>query len=159
MPGPTEIRLDDALTQIVDHAHQVATVAAVDGGGGLLDGLKAVVKGERSRVRPDPPYLWVAVGAATATHKRALHETWEAALLLSAFVRSEQPEEGWMEAFQWAARARSVVLADRSPAGLPFVEDIQSAELGPLGQFAPSRKFGAFARVTVRFALVEPTGA
>lgn len=154
MAGPTQLRFDQALTQVVDTAHGRLT-AALDPGG-LLETATAVVKGDRARARPDPPYLWVTVGAGTATHARALHETWEVALMLAAFVRSEQPEDGWVEAFVLAARARSVVLADRT-LGLGFVEDTQSAELGPLGQFTSTRKFGAFARLNVRLSLVEPT--
>lgn len=152
MGGPTQVRLDEALTQLVDH---VAGVCDTARNGGLLTGLTRVVVGDRSRARPDPPYLWVIVGAATATHARAMHETWEAAVMLNAYVASEEPEDGWMDAMVWAARARSAVLADRVPLG--FVEDLQSAELGVLGHFRAGRRFGAYARVNARLSLVEPS--
>ncbi|MFP4635914.1 MAG: hypothetical protein ACLFRD_08635 [Nitriliruptoraceae bacterium] len=154
--SPTELRLDQALSQILDHVGDLLDTARNDG---LLTDLRAIVRGERSRVRPDPPYLWVMVGAATCTDARALHESWQVALMLNAFVHSEDPEEGWMDAMFKAARARSVVLRDRTfGSDLPFVEDAQSAELGPLGQFTAGRRFGAYARINVRFALVEPSG-
>lgn len=153
MNGPSRIRLDDALEQVVDHCANVCTTATADGG--LLDGIAEVVKGSRARRRPDPPYLWVTVGAATCTHATALHEQWEIALLFNAFVQSEDPEEGWLDAMLWASRARSVVLADRQ-LGLGFVEDSQSAELGVLGQFTAGRRFGAYARINTRIAIAEP---
>lgn len=158
MAGPTQIRLDEALTQIADAAH-AALVAATEPGG-LLEDITEVVKGRRARARPDPPYLWVAIGMGTATQPRALHESWEVALMLNAFVQSEEPQEGWLEALTYAARARSVALADRQ-LGLAFVEDVQSAELAPLGQsgggqIGSGRRFGFYARANVRLSIVEP---
>lgn len=155
MASPTETRLADALHQVVNAAHGRLTAAAVPGG--PLDGILGITKGERGEVRPDPPYLWLTVGAGTATDARALHETWDLALLVSAFVQSEEPEEGWLEAFGWAALARGVILGGMPrDLGLEFVEDIQSDSIGPLGRFTAGRRFGAFARLTVRVSLVEP---
>lgn len=155
MAPPTVIRLDEAFEQII--AEIADRLNAATAPGGLLEDVTEVVIGERARARPDPPYLWVAIGAATATQARAQHERWEAAVLLSSFVQSEQPEDGWTRGFRLAARARSVAKAGDRTLGLGFVEDVQSAELGPLGQFNTGRRFGAFARVNVRFNIAEPT--
>ena len=152
--APTQVRLGAAIDEVV--AAAAGKCDAARGSGQLLDGVEAVVRGKHARSRPALPYLWVVVSAASAQHARALHETWTAALMLSAFVRSEDPEDGWMEAMVLAAHARSVVLADRQ-LGLPYVEDVQSASLEAIGQRPQGRQFGAFARVDVRFALVEPT--
>lgn len=153
MAGPTQVQLATAIGGVVD-----AAVAACDSArstGELLADATAVVRGRHARARPDAPYLWVVVSAATATHARALHEQWTAALMLAAFVHSQDPEDGWMDAMGLAARARSVVLRDRQ-LGLGYVEDTQSASLEPIGQRPQGRKFGAFARLDVRVALVEP---
>ena len=155
MAGPTVVRLSDALNQVVNATHGRLAAAAMPGG--LLEGIRGVVKGERGEARPDPPYLWVAVGAGQATNARALHETWDLTLLVSAFVQSHEVEEGWLEAFRWAALARGVILGGTSrDLGLEFVEDVQSDSIGPLGRFTSGRRFGAFARLTVRVSLVEP---
>lgn len=152
MAGPTQIRLDAALSQVIDSIHTAVTDAT--GTGGLLDGIKAVVKGDRSRVRPDTPYLFVTTGGWRVMQGRALHHTYELPVLLTAFVLAEEPEDGWMDAQVWAARAQSVVLADRS-LGLAFVEDTQPAEGVILGKFPASRKFAAAARLNVRISIVE----
>lgn len=153
MNGPARIHLHDALEQVINHYADVCT-AATDTGG-LLEHVTEVVSGGRARRRPDPPYLWVTVGAANAEHAHAMHEQWQVAVLLNAFVQSEDPEDGWLDAMLTASRARTVVLDDRD-LGLGFVEDSQSAELGVLGQFTSGRRFGAYARVNTRIAIAEP---
>lgn len=154
-PRPTEIRLDQALLAIASHVADVCTDATAPGS--LLEGITEVVRGDRARRRPNAPYLWVAVGTAMADQAHANHETWTVPLLLNAFVASEEPQDAWLEAHMYAARARSVVLADRTLGDeLGFVGDTTSAELGPLGQFTQRRQFGAYARLNTLIAIVEP---
>lgn len=149
---PTRIHLADALNQITD-----SVVASCRGqlNGGHLDALTAVVSGRQARRRPDLPYGWVTVAEAAATHAQALHEQWTAEVMLSVWVKSEDPEDGWMDAMQLAAAMRTSVITDDRALGLEFVEDTQSGGLSVLGQQSSTRRFGASARLSTRFTLVE----
>lgn len=153
---PTVVRLDVAFAAIVSAAAGMCEAARAEDG--LLEGISSVVTGDRARARPVSPYLWVAIGAATATNTRTLHETWNVSLMLNAFVSSDNPEDGWMDAFVWAAKASSVVLADRS-LNLDYVSDVRRVALEPLGHLKESKRFGAFARldVTANIRETQPT--
>lgn len=153
---PTEIRLHEAYEAIV--AACAATCDAARADGLLLDGIRSVTVGDKARTRPQPPYLWVAVGAAVQQEARAIHETWTVSVMLNVFVASESPEDGWMEAMTWAAKASSVVLTDRK-LGLDYVTDVRRRSLEPIGQLRENRRFGAFARLDMTAHIVEPSPA
>lgn len=152
MPIP-QLRLDEAIDQVLDA--MVARCKAQIGPGLLLEDVEDVNKGGRARRRPDPPYVWVTLAqAAQEDTDHALHEKWRMSAMLNAFVQSEQPEDGWVDAMLIASRARSACLAGRD-LDLTFVTDVVSGTLEPIGQISTGRKFGAFARLDVTFTILE----
>lgn len=147
------LRLDQALEQLVRAAVE-RLEAARDGG--LLDGIEAVVSGDRARGRPPTPYLWVAIAEWREETTHALHYDVTVTLMATAMVASDDPEHGWLDAMLWAARARSVLLAGRK-LDLDWVQDTQPASGTPVGQIRDGRRFAAAARVDVEFQLREET--
>lgn len=149
---PPRLRLDEALDQIV--AAATTRLDAATAAGELLEGVQGVVSGERARRRPDPPYVWVTIGGWEEDDRHAIHTKVTANVMVSAFVASETPEDGWLESMVLAARARSVLLADRE-LGLDWVKDVKAIRGGPVGRIRDGRRFGSFARLDVEATILE----
>lgn len=145
---PTQIRLDQAVQQVLAAAHQRIADAAETLG--IVESRVGVL----GRNQLQAPGLAVTSPSGQATQHRALHESWEIPLEVWSVVQTEDTG-GEVEAVLLALHGRSIVRGDRT-LSLPFVEDVQSADYEALGAQSSGRRVLARARLTVRIAIVEP---
>lgn len=141
--------LEEAYEQIVDAAKDRIQARIDDE---TLDAT-AVVRGDREKPRPDPPYLWVVCERLDNTHQdMAIREVWTATLVTAAFIHSDDPETAYVEATKLAMQASGVVIASDRSLGLSFVRDVVRANALPsLPDFRTGQRFGALMRLEVRF--------
>ena len=151
-------RLDDALAGILDGVGDALDAERADPSGRLAD-VTNIVRADRATGPPEPPAVWLFTEAATADHRTAgLAETWTLPVVLVAVARNNRDAEvGYRAATSLAARARSVVLADRLT-GLAYVQDVTSARFEPSAPWHSSPKqalYAALAVVSVTFRVQE----
>lgn len=153
---PYRIRLDEAINQILDAI--VGAIEAEITEGGLLEGVKTVIRGDRTRPKPDAPSVFVFSDIAqTRETPRTLAETWSMPVIMVATVRETEPEKGYRSATELAAKVRSAVLKDRSLGLRHFVQDVRSMRFDPGGgEYSEGSLFGAAATVEVIFTILEP---
>jgi len=152
---PITKRLDEVIIEILDGV--VSVIESEIKVGGLLEGIKQVLVGDRTRENPDPPMIWIMCDPATPTHThRALAETWTLPVMLICFVKTLEPEEGYREASRLAALTRSVILKDRTLGKRDYIQDIQSGIFN-LAQRDPENEiiFGAAAVINIIFTILE----
>lgn len=149
------MRLDEAFEAIIDSITNMLIVAS--GGGGLLEGVRAVVRGDRARPRPDVPAIWVFAEMVNPEHNpTTIQESWSLPVVLAAIVKSEDPEEGYRMASSLAARARSVVLKDRTLGLRQVVQDTRSGRFEPGGPWhREGNLYSAVAVLQVTFRIRE----
>ena len=140
---PHRIRLDQAINQILDAV--VGAIEAEVTEGGLLEEVKTVIRGDKTDV------------ARAQESPRTLAEQWRLPVILVVTVKDDDPEEGYRLATELTAKARSVVLRDRSLGLRQFVQDTKSLRFeagGPNSQ--QGSLHGAAATVEVLFTILEP---
>lgn len=149
------MRLDEAFEAVVDAITNMLTAATT--GVGLLSDVKAIIRGDRARPRPATPAVWVFAEAANPAHQpTTIQESWTLPVVLAAIVKSEDPEEGYRLASSIAARARSVVLADRTLGLRQVVQDTRSGRFEPGGPWhQEGNLYSAVAVVQVTFRIRE----
>lgn len=151
----TIITLPQAVNGILTASEAMLNAEAIEAG--ALEGIAAVVLGERSRGRPDLPCLYIFAASANVQPTRmALREEWTMPLTVVCLVQLDEPEEGYLQSMDYASRARSVLLADRK-LGLEYVNDVVSASFEPAYQTSVDNRtiYGAAATVNVRFTVYE----
>lgn len=152
---PNKIALDVALNQIIDAVVERLGSASEDEES-PLHGVN-IVRGDRSRPRPQTPALWVFAETAQPEHNpRALAETWELPIVITPIIKSDDPEDGYRQATTLAAQARSAVIAGRDLDLRDFVQDVRS---GRFEASAPWHRretlYSAVAQVRVIFTILE----
>jgi hypothetical protein len=149
------MRLDEAFEAIIDSITNMLIAAC--GGGGLLEGVRAVVRGDRARPRPDVPAVWVFAEMVNPEHNpTTIQESWSLPVVLAAIVKSEDPEEGYRMASSLAARARSVVLKERTLGLRQVVQDTRSGRFEPGGPWhREGNLYSAVAVLQVTFRIRE----
>lgn len=152
---PAKVNLDEAIEAIINSI--VASLEGATAPGGLLEGVESVVRGDRSRPRPPVPSLWVFAETANPQHNpRAIAETWHLPIVITPIVKADEPEDGYKLATELAAKARSVILKDRSLGLREYVQDTRSARFE---SSAPWHRrdtlYSAVAAVEVRFTIIE----
>lgn len=147
-------RLDQAIKEIIDSIE--ATLKVATGKGKALEDIKEVVKGERHRTKPPVPALWIFTEIATIEHSSALVERWTLPVIISAILKENDPEAGYEKAREYAAKARSEVLADRTLGLREFVQDVQSNRFEAGGPWLrEGTLFAANAVISVMFRIKE----
>lgn len=148
------MRLDEAFEAIINSVIGVLSAATVDG---LLVGVNTVVRGDRARPRPDVPAVWVFAENANPEHSpTTLQERWVMPIALVAIVKSDDTEEGYRGASSLAARARSVVLKDRTLGLRRLVQDTRSGRFEPSGPWhREGNLYSSVALVEVTFRILE----
>ena len=149
------MRLDEALNGILEASADLLREAAVVKG--LLEGVTTVVRGDRARPTPRPPSIWIYPEGATPNHRAmSIREEWDLSLILVAQVQNDNPDEGYQQVTALAAKARSVMLRDRT-LGMPeLVRDVKSGRFEPSGPWhREGNMFGAGAVVVVTFITNE----
>ena len=153
---PHRIRLDQAINLILDAI--VGAIEAEVTEGGLLEEVKTVIRGDKTRPKPEPPSVFVFTDVARAeASPRTLAEQWRLPVILVVTVKDDDPEGGYRLATELTAKARSVVLRDRSLGLRRFVQDTKSLRFeagGPNSQ--QGSLHGAAATVEVLFTILEP---
>jgi len=147
--------LASAIKDILDSIKSILESATEEGE--LLEGVKEVVRGDRVRPRPEPPTIWIFTDEAVAIHPpMSLAEKWSLPIVLSAVYKTDDPDTGYMEATSLAAKARSVILKDRTLGLRNFIQDVQSVRFDPSGpHFNEGQLYGAAATVNVIFTIFE----
>lgn len=150
-----KIRLDEAFDEIMTAI--LDTLEAERIPGGKLEGIEEIVRGDRSRPRPNVPAIWVFAERATPDpNPRTIAETWTLPISLTAIYKSEDPEIGQKESTRFSALARSVVIADRSLGIRSFVQDVKSGAFEPSGpHHNRGNLWGSVAQIVVKFVVCE----
>lgn len=152
---PVTVTLNQAVDQILTAIRDRLVAATAPGG--LLEDAATVVLGDRERLRPTLPALWVAAQEATATGQTVgAQESWVLPVALVALVQSDSTEQAYRLAGSLAARARQEILAERQ-LGLPFVRDTASAGFRPAQerQVDSRRLYTAAATIRVQLTVYE----
>lgn len=150
-----EKKLYEAIEEIIDSI--VAMINAETGTGKILEGIAEVVRGDRHKTKPDVPAIWIFADIATITHPpMALAEKWTMPIILSAIVKEDDTETGYKKATEYAARARTVILKDRTLGLREFVQDTQSSRFEPSAPWLrQGNLFAANAVINVIFTILE----
>ena len=153
----TTILLETAIEAILDALVAAVTAATVPGQ--PLAAVREVVRGDRSRMPPESPAIWIVPEMATTATAardggRGISETWSLPVRLAAFVSSDDPLVGSRECVRLAARARTVILRDRQ-LGLAYVSDTTSTEFQAAGPTENRVWHVAAATIVVRFVTRE----
>lgn len=114
------IRFDEAYEGIINAYNDCLEAAKVEGA--LLEDVKTVIRGDRTRPTPKPPAIWIFPMTSLNNQTMALSEDWTLPVQLIAVVKSNDPIKGYYESFKLASKARSVILKDRN-LGLEYVRD------------------------------------
>lgn len=102
--------------------------------GGMLEGVRDIVLGNKARPQPEVPNVWVFREEATQDHTPTTRmEKWEVPIFLVSCVKDEIPEDGYKYADALAARSRSVILKDRTLGLRDFVQDTKTIRFFPSG--------------------------
>lgn len=147
-------RLDEAIKEIIESIDN--TLKSATGNGKPLKDIKEVVKGERHKTKPSVPALWIFTETATIEHASALVEQWTLPVIISAIVKENDPGAGYEKAGEYAAKARSEVLSDRTLGLREFVQDVQSNRFEAGGPWLrEGTLFAANAVISVMFRIKE----
>lgn len=131
----------------------LALLEAAVGPGERLDGVATVADGERVRVIPELPGVFLIRETETVTQAR-IHETIDYELSLLAIVADDDPSDGLDEAEKWSAEAAAVVLADRH-LGLDFVNDAKFVRGIPVsGSHTDGRRAGSVSVISITFTIL-----
>ena len=149
-----KIMFDEAYEGIIN-AYYSKLNAAKDEPGGLIEGTKTIVRGDKVRGTPKPPTIWIFPHASLNNQSMSSMEDWTLPVQLIAVVKNNDPEKGYYEAFRLAARARSVILKDRN-FGLPYVRDTISYGFDETEEPNKRKNFYAhYALLWTRFEVYE----
>jgi len=159
MSIPNPMMLDEAIDEIMEHIRQtIEDYTKPDENGDIyLEGVEAVVRGDRDRPRPKTPCIWVFPNPAECTHQpRTLAETWNFPITIAAIVKDNDPLAGKKMSNKLAARARSVVIKDRGLGKRKYVQDTRSSRFEPSGPWhSEGSMFAAVAVIEVVIVLLE----
>ena len=149
------MRLDEAFENIITSIEKKLSEATAEGE--LLHGVESVVRGDRARPRPPTPAIWIFAEQANPAHEpTTIRERWTLPVVLTAIYQADDPEEGYRRSSEFAAKARSVVLQDRSLGYRDFVQDTRSGRFEPSGPWhTEGRLYGAVAVIEVTFIIKE----
>lgn len=152
---PELIRLDEALEGIMEGIG--GTLDQNRGPGNDLEGVKTLVIGDRSRPAPTTPAIWVRGLTASCDHsQRSYAEKWQVNILVLAIIKNANPEDGYREATALAAKARSVILKDRTLGNRKYIQDVRSGNFEMGGPNMQNESlFAATATIQVHFVILE----
>lgn len=148
-------RLDEAFEEIMTAIKSM--LEAECHANGMLAGVEAVVRGDRARPKPPTPCIWVFGETANPSHNpTTIQERWSLPIVLTSIYKSDDPEVGYRKASEFAAKARSIILRDRTLGLRDFVQDTRSGRFEPSGPWhSEGQLYGAVAVVEVTFRIRE----
>ncbi|KKN20729.1 hypothetical protein LCGC14_0932490 [marine sediment metagenome] len=123
--------------------------------GGRLTGLKGVYDGERVRLLPELPAVFLIRESEVVSQQR-IHQTFEYELSFLALVTNEEPDVGLDEAEDWAAEASFIATQNPRNLGLPFVNDAKLIRSVPVsGPHTEGRRIGSVDIVQITYTIVQ----
>ena len=149
------MRLDEAFEGIITNITEMLEAETQEGH--LLEEIEEVVRGDRARPRPRTPSLWVFAERANPTHTpSSMQESWELPIVLTPVIKTDLPEEGYKEASELAAKARSILLKNRTLNLREVVQDTRSGRYEPSAPWHnEGQLYSAVAVVIVTFRIRE----
>jgi len=149
------IKLNEALEGILNSITDMLEEA--NGKGHGLGVEATIVRGDRARPQPDLPAVWFHGMPATPDHsQRTMAEKWTLPIAIVALVQNTEPEEGYSQATELAARARSVLIRDRTLRQREYVQDVKSGRFEMSGPDTQREDiFAASAIIEVVFVILE----
>lgn len=151
--------LASAINDIRD-AIENTLQAEISVDGGKLSEVKTLVIGNKTSVKPTTPALWVFFNSAIPRVDTTMLvcETWEMDIIVVGVVYNTNQDDGYTEANRLTAKAKRVLLADRT-LGFghgTFFNDIKSKSFdGNNPYFNQGNYFTAAYTCTVVFAVRE----
>lgn len=148
----------EALNEILN-AIQTKLESAIQDGE-LLQDVKTIVRGDRTTAKPVTPAIWIFSGVAVPMpgSYHTIVERWELDIQLISVVYNTNTEEGYKEANDVVARAKRILLADRT-LGFghgTFFQDIRSKEFDCSNPaFVKGNFYSAIYTVVVTFCIRE----
>lgn len=153
-------KLDESVEAIID-AIVAAVQTAVDDSGedGLLQDVKAVVRGDRARPMPELPAVWVVPQPAQMLRGTYGNEDWSFPVSIAGLVKADDPASGGRSSQAITALARSAALlckSDMDSRGAQ-VTDVVSTSFDPTARSSEQNRtlFWTEATVTVTFVVNE----
>lgn len=107
--------LADSIEDILDKVEKKLSEAMQDGG--KLEDAKTLVVGMKTSQKPEPPAIWVMLGETNPdpTTTLTLWECWNMEIVIIGVVyNSIEGKEGYKEANNLTARAKGILMADRT---------------------------------------------
>lgn len=151
MPQP--MKRSVAKKQIRDAVKARLTDAL--GAGNRLEDLEGVHDGERVRLIPDLPAVFLVRELENVVQQR-IHQTIEYELSLLAIVENDEPDVGLDEAEEWAAEASAIVTAEPRDLGLQFVNDCKLIRSVPVsGPHTEGRRSGSIDVIQVTYTILQ----
>jgi len=151
--------LEDAIEDIFLKVEEKLTGAIQDGG--ILSDVKSLVIGIKTSQKPEVPAIWIMSGPANIdpSTRTTNWESWNMDLtILGVIYNAVDNKEGYKQASGLAARAKNVLLADRT-LGFghgTFFQDIKSKSFdGNNPYFQNGNYFSAVYTCTVTFTVRE----
>jgi len=107
--------LESAIDDILENTEDILNGEIKDGG--ILEDVKTLVVGGKTTQKPEAPAIWVMLGdtAIDPTTQLGNCEGWDMDLMIAGIIyNSNDSKAGYKEANSLAARAKRVLLADRT---------------------------------------------
>ncbi|KKL51595.1 hypothetical protein LCGC14_2293880 [marine sediment metagenome] len=124
-------------------------------GGGRLTGLKGVYDGERIRLAPEFPCIFLIREDELVSQQR-IHQTFEYELSLLAIAVDDEPDVGLDKAEHWAAEASFIATQAPRDLGLAFVNDAKLMRSIPVsGPHTEGRRVGSVDVIMVTYTIVQ----
>jgi hypothetical protein len=129
-----------------------ATLEAEIGEGKLLEGITEIVKGERVRVKPTPPFLMIFREQAQALERTTIKVVWQIPITIVCVYQDEEPEIGQDKAEEYTAIARSILLKSRNLGYPDFIKDIKDLSFLSEGEeYQQGNIYTSAAQLTITF--------
>lgn len=142
--------LHDAFEEILDTIVAEVTAAASDDGLLAEEGISEITRGDRGRVQPRPPAVWVIPREAKPIQEQFKVETWSLPIdVAGVALVGNDPEEAARVAQRIAAKARYVALhfdVDPLETSISKVESVGFTPTRPI----PKNKLLAYSFATIR---------
>ncbi len=152
------MRLDEALAEIHEAAETLLGNATAEDE--LLEGVNTIQLGEERDSTPPFPLVAIVLDAANCVDEATTHiirEVWTVPVnVVALYYTVLGPDTGYREATKIAARARSVLLADRNLGKPGVVHDARSLQFTSSDwRYRDGLVYAAVATIQVRFRVTE----
>ena len=151
--------LESAIENILEKIEKKLNEEVRDSG--ILEDVKTLIVGGKTSIKPEAPAIWVMLGdtAIEPTTKLTIWESWSMDIMIAGVTyNSNDSKEGYKEANNLVARAKRVLLKDRT-LGFghgTFFQDIKSKSFdGNNPYFKNGNYYSAIFTLTTVFTVRE----